>query len=92
MSKNSRIVCAAIRDSKGTVVLGARHYDKLMHAAIDAMPAFGFLPVEQGFIDQFGAYWNRTNAWRVAEAAGQILHRCGGDAANGGTLYSENLY
>jgi hypothetical protein len=47
---------------------------------------------DQGFIDQFGKYYTRTEAWKIAEAMGQIRYRCGGDTANGGTLYSENLY
>ena len=46
----------------------------------------------QGFIDQNGIFMTRTEAWQVALAAGQIRYRCGGDTANGGTLYSENLY
>lgn len=47
---------------------------------------------EQGFIDQHGAFMSRREAWEVAEAAGQIIRRVGGDEADGGTLYSENLY
>lgn len=47
---------------------------------------------EQGFIDQWGIFLNRQEAWKVAKAAGQILYRCGGDDSDGGTLYSENLY
>lgn len=47
---------------------------------------------DQGFIDQFGAFMSRTEAWKVAEAAGQIIRRVDGDAVDGGTLYSENLY
>jgi hypothetical protein len=46
----------------------------------------------QGFIDQFGVYMTRQEAWKVAEAAGQILYRCGGDTIDGGYLFSENLY
>lgn len=45
---------------------------------------------EQGFIDQWGTFMTREQAWRVAEVAGQILYRVGGDY--NGTLYSENLY
>lgn len=47
---------------------------------------------DAGFIDQFGNFHTRTEAWKIAEAAGQIFRRCGGDTVNGGTLYSENLY
>ena len=31
-------------------------------------------------------------AWKIAEPAGQIRRRIGGDTINGGTLFSENLY
>ncbi|CAE6710389.1 hypothetical protein [Candidatus Nitrotoga fabula] len=53
---------------------------------------YGDIKFEQGFIDQHGVFMTRTEAWHVAQASGQILRRCGGDDANGGTLYSENLY
>jgi hypothetical protein len=44
---------------------------------------------EQGFIDQFGVFMTREEAYEVAKAAGQIKYRCGGDE---GRLFSENLY
>ena len=47
---------------------------------------------KQGFIDQYGVFMTRQEAWKVAEAADQINYRCGGDDKYGGTLYSENLY
>jgi hypothetical protein len=86
-----RVVCAANRFPCGTVVLGARHYDMLMHLTIEKL---GLEPGddEEGFIDQWGQFLTRTQAWKVAEAARQIWRRCGGDTADGGTLYSENLY
>ena len=46
----------------------------------------------QGFVDQYGEFFDRCEAWKIAEREGQILRRCGGDGAKGGTLYSENLY
>ena len=47
---------------------------------------------EQGFIDRFGKFHNREEAWKIAEPAGQIRRRVNGDTINGGTLFSENLY
>jgi hypothetical protein len=79
----------------GTLVLGARHGDELMHSAWRAFSRPGNLLSgldSQGFIDQRGVFMTRQEAWKVAEAAGQILYRCGGDTRDGGTLYSENLY
>lgn len=85
-----RIVCAANRNPRTKrMILGARHFDHLMQQAGGKMTR---MFVEQGFIDQRGEFLNRQEAWKVAEAAGQIIRRCGVDTANGGTLYSENLY
>jgi hypothetical protein len=83
-----RIICAANRKRfTGEVVLGIRHHDAFMNR----MDTEGD-PVDQGFIDNRGNFLSRTDAWKVAEAAGQVIRRVGGDEANGGTLYSENLY
>lgn len=97
-----RVVCAAvlaIYPSKYKhLITGARHFDEAMRTTIglDFSLSEGFesgtLKFEQGFIDQHCVFMTRTEAWQVAQAAGQILRRCGGDDANGGTLYSENLY
>jgi hypothetical protein len=83
-----RIVCAANRKRfTGEVVLGIRHWDAFMnHLDTEGDP------FDQGFIDNKGAFLSRTEAWTIAEAAGQIIRRVGGDDTNGGTLYSENLY
>jgi hypothetical protein len=43
---------------------------------------------EQGFIDQFGRFMSREDAWIAAEKGDQIIR----DVAPAGTLYSENLY
>lgn len=95
--KQRRIICSAIRFSPTTdddpeiVVCGVRHYDMLMNNQLNLLPRV--VGVEtQGFVDNFGQFLTRTEAWIVADEADQIVHRCGGDCANGGTLYSENLY
>lgn len=85
------IVCAAIKSKvTGRVICGARHLDEIMR---DGITHGGgreeWLGAEQGFIDQFCAFVSRKDAWQIAEAAGQIRRRCGGDD---GFLYSENLY
>lgn len=91
---NLRIVCAANRHKKGgALVLGARHFDGVMR---ETMSRMRMLPLnkywEEGFIDNRGQFRTRTEAWRIAVAAGQVIRRCGGDEKDGGTLYSENLY
>lgn len=92
--KQQRIVCAAIkRRGSSLMILGIRHWDRFMH---DAAMAYKNIPMddwtEQGFVDNQNQFLNRLEAWKVAEAAGQIISRVGGDTTNGGTLYSENLY
>jgi hypothetical protein len=85
-----RIVCAANRHREsGLILCGARHWDKVMRAqanAIGISPRDGW---QQGFIDQFGDFLTREEAWVVAEKENQIRRRCGGD---GERLYSENVY
>lgn len=44
---------------------------------------------EQGFIDQYGNFYTREEAYFVAEENGQIIKKCGGDRVS---LFSENLY
>lgn len=105
MGAQRRVVCAACQwtlheyYSEPIIILGARHFDKLMHEAVASFnsdtPTWRTLvggKEVQGFIDQWGVFMDRQEAWKVAEAAGQILYRCGGDRAHGGALYSENLY
>lgn len=90
-----RIVCAAVLLEDGTIIPSPRHYDPTTRALMKKMgydPSGRYGEREQGFIDQWGRFWNRTDAWKIAERQGQIRHRCGGDSTDGGTLYSENLY
>ena len=87
-----RIVCAANK-CLDMIAVGPRHFDKVMQRQI---AFYGSLwkkdKVEQGFIDQFGTFHNRHDSWIIAEAAGQIWRRCGGDTIDDGRLFSENLY
>jgi hypothetical protein len=83
------IICAANRNHQsGQVVLGIRHWDSFMVKFMDTDVG----QVDQGFIDNKGNFLSRTEAWKVADEAGQIRRHVGGDATDGGTLYSENLY
>lgn len=86
-----RVVCAANRNGD-LLVLGARHFDMTMNRTIELIDPDDRLchgDWEQGFIDQHGEFLTREEAWVVAEAAGQIIRRVGGDGVR---LYSENLY
>lgn len=83
-----RVVCAAIRNSKGDIICAPRHFDGVMRAHIAANGQH-WGRAEQGFVDQFGVWMSREEAYTVAFDAGQIIRRCGNDE---GCLYSENLY
>lgn len=97
---NSRIICAANRIalSNATTILlvGPRHWDKTMHNSFDNMNPYDYqIEFEvQGFIDQFGNFYDRYDAWIIAETNGQIIRRVGGDTTldGKGRLFSENLY
>ena len=85
------VVCAANRTKTGKIVCGARHYDSIMRnqVFVNGKRPPEWLGAEQGFIDQFGVYMNRQEAYKVAEAASQIKY---GREHSKGTLYSEDLY
>lgn len=89
----NRIVCAANRCGS-IIVLGVRHYDTIMTRTFEQLnlAKFSWYKAEQGFIDKDGKFLTREQAWKIASDAGQINYRVGGDTANGGALYSENLY
>ena len=89
------------------IIPSVRHFDELFHTNNELYelglkakyPMFNMEEIrelsiksEQGFIDRLGKFHNREEAWKIAEPAGQIRRRVGGDTINGGTLFSENLY
>jgi hypothetical protein len=84
------IVCAAIRSLSGRIICGARHYDPIMRAQIIASEGVEvWRSADQGFIDNFGTFIPRKEAFVIAQVQGQLRYRFNGDQ---GTLYSENLY
>ncbi len=84
-----RIVCAAVQNEfTKDIIIGIRHYDAIMRKQMELSPQWGD-PAVQGFIDQFGKFYTREEAWVVAELNDQIIRRVGGD---NGKLFSENLY
>lgn len=92
-----RVVCAAIRAEDGSVLLGIRHYSMDMHTQISARSdgeKFKHRHYEdQGFVDQRGVYLTRAEAYKIAEAAGQLFDvaSCGWDG-DIPLLHSEGLY
>lgn len=90
-----RVVCAANRNSD-TIILGARHWDKCMrkHALLldTDFISFGW---EQGFINSWGEFLTREEAWIVARHNNQIIRLVGNQRSLNdidNELYSENLY
>ena len=87
-----RVVAAAVKNADGDILVSARHFDMLMRKQLDKTTGVwdeSEHPVIQGFIDQFGEFLTREEAWIIAERNGQIIRRVGGDGVK---LYSENLY
>lgn len=86
---HQRIVCAANRHREsGRIICGARHWDSIMRSQIRIDEEFSHF--DQGFINQFGEYLTREEAWVIAEEQGQIRQFCYDNQKS--YLYSENLY
>lgn len=87
-----RVVCAAIRVGED-VICGPRHFDTVMRKTIDSNDKYSkmkwWVGAEEGFVDQYGAFLSREEAFIVATDANQIIRRVGGDDKK---LFSENLY
>lgn len=86
------IVCAACRRQRdGLVIAGARHFDNIMTSAIAAMTPEGmprdWVDADQGFIDQWGRFYDRREAAMLAAQNGQ----CDPDLFDT-HLFSEDLY
>jgi len=92
-----RIVCAANKHKDCDIMLiGARHWDKLMREQwkelqklvfYRALDSFDFI---QGFIDNMGDFHTREEAFKIATEANQILKKTGGKDST--QLFSEDLY
>jgi hypothetical protein len=83
------VVCAANKNRHtGQIVTGARHFDAVMRGMI-GISRNDWTDSEQGFIDQFGVFMTREEAYEVAEAQGQVKYSIGYATR---TLYSEHLY
>ena len=104
-----RIVCAAMKNGHGDIICSPRHYDGLCHQQLRRSTPWFFrswlfrffhirskrwASCEQGFVDQFGKFYNRNEAWVVAREQNQIIKLCGNQHSlkEDNELFSENLY
>ena len=74
----------------GLVLVGVRHWDKLMNAQWKLLKTIVECPlcdIEQGFVDQYGQFLSRDDAYYIAHHNEQPLI-----GEDWGQLYSENLY
>ena len=95
MSTKNKIVCAANRHhiehtDQLVIILGIRHYDKLMHEQYEARnwPQELIRNCEQGFVDAKGNWYTREGALGIARDAGQLPN----GSSNLDKLFSEDLY
>ncbi len=71
----------------GHLIIGNRHFCPLMTMQIDLLEldyVKHHIGVDQGFVDQWGIFMSRQEAWDVAKARGQIK-----EVFVEGTLFSE---
>ena len=96
IEEHLRIVCAANKhkQDENLVLIGARHWDKRMHAQWEVLQkmtgkldSFDFI---QGFIDNRGDFHTREEAFIIATKQNQIIKKTGGE--NSIQLFSEDLY
>lgn len=83
-----RVVCAAIKLTDGTMLVGVRHCDIYMREQMDRSGNDRFHG-EQGFIDNKYQFLTRREAYVIAKAAGQLVFKGPGPD---GMLFSEDLY
>ena len=87
-----RIMCAVNASSCEINLLGVRHGDDFMWSYIADAELNPSIFKREGFLTTKGRFVTRQEAWKIAVEQRQIVRRCGNDTADGGTLYSENLY
>ncbi len=93
------IVCSAVRvfidigcNNFTNVIIGARHWDQQMHDQFANLPFKSCVKREfecQGFIDQFGNFYDRKEAFVIANRNKQIRFNLEYESNE---LFSEMLY
>lgn len=86
-----RVVAAACRSKcLEYTLVSARHWDKGMNKLCRQLDLedTSWPMDQQGFIDQYGNFLTREQAYIIAKREGQIIRDCN----EPGVLYSENIY
>jgi hypothetical protein len=77
----------------GFLILGLRHWDQKMHNQVKIIqrtyPTLDTKKTIQGFVDGYGTFLTREEAWKRATLTGQLDNYKG---HNPGVLFSEDLY
>ena len=92
------IVCAAMKiklskvnDERELIICSPRHWDTIAHAQFNQIDDSFYKSKEaQGFVDQFGNFYDRAEAFEIAEKNGQIVKKSGNPSSK--ILFSEDLY
>jgi hypothetical protein len=84
------IVSAAHETKDGLVIPSPRHCDRTFHALTSRLGLKKPVPGTQGFVDQFGTFYNRKAAWFLHVTLGKGEYKAHGGPV--GDLYSEHLY
>lgn len=97
-----RIVCAAIRGKSGGVILSVRHHDSAMSSSIlsrkDAVDFIHLNSEDEGFVDNYGIFLTRKEAFVIAERSGKLKsiaaleHDGYSDQLRRRWLFSEMIY
>lgn len=85
--ENRQVVCAANRYGD-EIILGVRHFCPLMRKHLDQLNLKGSEPHEQGFVDQWGNFMDRSEALLVLKSNGRYIR----SEEFIDELYSENIY
>jgi len=87
--KEKRVVCAACRWPDGHIILGIRHFSPDMRLSAALQGYEHVAGIDQGFVDQYGQFLTRQEAFKIALENGQYRPY---EPYTIGTLYSEDLY
>lgn len=87
-----RVVAAALKLHDGRILVGVRHFDEIMRSWLPSKHGDAVAMIkghEQGFVDNYYQFMDRTEAYNVAVEQNQLLTPFVGIK---GSLCSEDLW